>query len=64
MRTKILFIIAVFACTSVYAQVISESEALNIAQQFMQNKQFVNVAKTRLAAINPEYYIFNAESHY
>ncbi len=62
MRTKILFIIAVFACTSVYAQVISESEALNMAQQFMQNRQFVNVAKTRQAAINPEYYIFNAEN--
>lgn len=65
MKRIYLSLILIMACVAVSAQKVSESKALQKAQQFMKDKQFtiVNQARNRSQALDesPGYYVFNAE---
>lgn len=66
MKIKLLLLACAFIGLSAQAENITEQEALQKAQQFMQNKRFSSKNGVFLArskdATKPAYYIFNAEN--
>ena len=64
MKKLLLLVICAFVGMTAQAEIVSEEEALQKAQQFMQDKQFKHSGMRRApqkdAAI-PGYYVFNAE---
>ena len=66
MKKKLLLLACAFVCLAIQAANITQGEALKKAQQFMQNKRFIqnDVHRARMRnADSNAYYIFNAEDN-
>lgn len=63
MKKLTFLLISLFACLTVFAGEVTEQQALQIAQKFMQGKQFKqqNLRRASIAADNA-FYVFNAEN--
>ena len=65
-RKLLLGVLALFLCQSLFAGKVTEQEALQKAQQFMQGKTFQKKSLRRAqqnASMDGAFYIFNAESN-
>ena len=65
MKKLTFLLISLFACLTVFAEKVTEQQALQIAQKFMQGKQFKqqNLRRAPSEISNNAYYVFNVENN-